>query len=111
MTKDTGGPAFPVSIPGWGDNGASGMTLLDWYAGQATEDDIKQFIPETVGGVADLLVSLGLISAQARNRNVITCYSREQRIQLRYWARYKHAAAMIAERNKPFTALNNGVTA
>ena len=27
-----GGPAFPVSIPGCGDNGASGMTLRDYFA-------------------------------------------------------------------------------
>lgn len=30
-----GGPAFPISIPGVGDNGWSGMTLRDWFAGQA----------------------------------------------------------------------------
>ncbi|QAZ45910.1 hypothetical protein [Mesorhizobium sp. Pch-S] len=29
-----GGPAFPVSIPGFGDNGWQGMTLRDWFAGQ-----------------------------------------------------------------------------
>lgn len=28
-------PAFPVNLPGWGDNGASGMTLRDYFAGQA----------------------------------------------------------------------------
>lgn len=30
-----GGPAFPISIPGYGDNGASGMSLRDWFAGMA----------------------------------------------------------------------------
>lgn len=30
-----GGPAFPVSIPGVGDNGCAGMSLRDWFAGQA----------------------------------------------------------------------------
>lgn len=30
-----GGPAFPVSIPGCGDNGWHGMTLRDYFAGQA----------------------------------------------------------------------------
>ncbi len=29
-----GGPAFPISIPGLGDNGAPGMSLRDWFAGQ-----------------------------------------------------------------------------
>jgi len=28
-------PAFPVSIPGSGDNGWHGMSLRDWFAGQA----------------------------------------------------------------------------
>lgn len=28
-------PAFPVSIPGAGDNGWHGMSLRDWFAGQA----------------------------------------------------------------------------
>lgn len=30
-----GGPAFPVSIPGCGDNGWCGMTLRDYFAAQA----------------------------------------------------------------------------
>lgn len=30
-----GGPAFPVSIPGSGDNGWQGMTLRDYFAAQA----------------------------------------------------------------------------
>lgn len=34
-TNEQGGPAFPVSIPGCGDNGWSGMTLRDWFAGMA----------------------------------------------------------------------------
>ena len=30
-----GGPAYPISIPGSGDNGAHGMSLRDWFAGLA----------------------------------------------------------------------------
>lgn len=30
-----GGPAFPISIPGCGDNGWGGMTLRDYFAAQA----------------------------------------------------------------------------
>lgn len=30
-----GGPAFPVSIRGCGDNGWHGMSLRDWFASQA----------------------------------------------------------------------------
>lgn len=36
---DNGGPAFPVSLPEWGDNGASGMTLRDHFAVSASYDD------------------------------------------------------------------------
>ncbi len=32
---DTSKPAFPVSIPGCGDNGWHGMTLRDYFAGQS----------------------------------------------------------------------------
>jgi len=28
-----GGPAFPISLPGVGDNGCPGMSLRDWFAG------------------------------------------------------------------------------
>lgn len=34
-TKNDGGPAYPISLPGWGDNGATGMSLRDYFAGQA----------------------------------------------------------------------------
>ena len=32
--KHDGGAAFPISLPGWGDNGACGMSLRDHFAGQ-----------------------------------------------------------------------------
>mgnify|MGYP001041341864 CR=1 FL=1 len=35
MSTNDGGPAFPVSLPGWGDNGASGMALRDYFAAKA----------------------------------------------------------------------------
>ena len=34
-TKDDGGPAYPISLPGWGDNGAQGMSLRDHFAAAA----------------------------------------------------------------------------
>lgn len=40
-----GGPAFPVSIPGCGDNGWQGMTLRDWFAGQALNGIMANSIP------------------------------------------------------------------
>lgn len=35
--KDDGGPAFPINLPGHGDNGAQGMSLRHWYAGCALQ--------------------------------------------------------------------------
>ena len=40
FNDENGGPAFPISIPGCGDNGAGGMTLRDWFAGQAVASDL-----------------------------------------------------------------------
>lgn len=36
-----GGPAFPVSIPGCGDNGWQGMTLRDWFAGMVMANNFN----------------------------------------------------------------------
>jgi hypothetical protein len=33
--NDDGGPAFPISIPGCGDNGQGGMSLRDYFAAQS----------------------------------------------------------------------------
>lgn len=40
-----GGPAFPVSLPGWGDNGASGMTLRDYFIAHAPAEPQPWFEP------------------------------------------------------------------
>ena len=37
--KDTGGPAFPAHPSAMGDH--DGMTLRDWFATHATEEDIE----------------------------------------------------------------------
>lgn len=41
--QNDGGPAFPVNLPGWGDNGASGMTLRDAFALGALPAVITQY--------------------------------------------------------------------
>lgn len=46
INKD-GGPAFPVSIPGVGDNGWHGMTLRDWFAGMAMQGMCAAYPPGT----------------------------------------------------------------
>ena len=42
--RNGGGPAFPRIGEGFGDPryDAEGMTLRDWFAGQATEEDIEE---------------------------------------------------------------------
>lgn len=32
-----GGPAFPISISGVGDNGCAGMSMRDWFASQVMD--------------------------------------------------------------------------
>ena len=39
-TINDGGPAFPISLPGFGDNGAHGMSLRDYMAVHAGEQDV-----------------------------------------------------------------------
>ena len=80
MTKDTGGPAFPkkkfAPLPGGGGHWTvtGGMTLRDWFAGQA-------------------LVGM-LASAPVADRS---------KPKHRGWAEnaYLFADAMLAERSKP----------
>lgn len=72
MTKDlsdlelAGGPAFPVSIPGCGDNGWHGMTLRDWFAGMAAPA-IYAANPElTAEGVAGMAYDLAIALIKER---------------------------------------------
>ena len=37
-----GGPAFPISLHGYGDNGCGGMSLRDWFAGQVAATMISK---------------------------------------------------------------------
>jgi len=46
--KDDGGPAFPVDIV-HGDGSMTyhpGMSLRDWFAGMATDADVKRWLPK-----------------------------------------------------------------
>jgi hypothetical protein len=66
-----GGPAFPVSLPGWGDNGASGMTRRDYFAGQALAGMgalIKQIRPgdEEVVAIAAYAMADAMIAVCAK---------------------------------------------
>lgn len=50
---DDGGPAYPVSIPGCGDNGASGMSLRDAFAIAALQSLSSASQDETITSLED----------------------------------------------------------
>ena len=88
--KDDGGAAFPItiesqSIPGYcvGEQ-MMGLSIRDWFAGQATQEDIEEYMPQTQGQLGDWCKSHGGADAN----------------QVRPWAKYKYADAMLAERAK-----------
>ena len=35
--NNDGGPAFPINLPGFGDNGAQGMSMRDYFAAKAMQ--------------------------------------------------------------------------
>ncbi len=77
---------------------AEPMSLRDWFAGQATEADVAQFIPETIGEACDLYHRLGF-GPKLKDQECIR-YMRYHPVskELRYWAKYQHADALIAAR-------------
>ena len=78
MDKDTGGPAFPFNYEEHGKLlSCNGMTLRDWFAGQALIAVLKQYA-ESNGGIG-------------QEHLLINCPVHAYRI----------ADAMIAERSKP----------
>ena len=88
MTKDTGGPAFPVVIPL--DQSAEfhmGMTLRDYFAIHATEEDIQRHLPtgRIIEVVVETMIGLKEVEKQPERR------TREQ-------ARYAFADAMLKAR-------------
>ena len=81
MTKDTGGPAFPSA------NMNTGMSLRDYFAAKASEEDIKA---HQDGGVKEQVVDDDL---NGRKR-IVYCnvrYTREQ-------ANYCYADAILKAR-------------
>jgi hypothetical protein len=72
---ETGGPAFP-SHGSMGEVAHEGMTLRDYFAAKASEEDIAEFLPKTVGE-----------SIRYPHRT-------------RQWARYKHADRMLKARSQ-----------
>lgn len=67
-----GGPAFPTNAIN--NSGFEGMSLLDWFAGMATDDDLRSIIADSECG-----------NRPPCSRSV---------------ARFRHADAMVAESEK-----------
>jgi len=84
MTKNTGGPAFPpMHDP---NTHEFGMTLRDYFAAKASEEDIKA---HQEGGVKEQVVD-----DMNRRKRIVHCnvrYTREQ-------AKYRYADAMLKAR-------------
>ena len=80
---NTGGPAFPTTVRNhhdaetggqWSEHIDEGMTLRDYFAAKASEADIAEYMPKTVGEAT------------------------LQPYRTRQWARYKHADAILKAR-------------
>jgi hypothetical protein len=92
-TPNDGGPAFPCPDTyhpsGQIQYGPTGMSLRDWFAGQAPVHDLSQMIPDTIG---EFCVVLGISV-------------KDYRAEVHYMPfmvalRYKWADAMLKEREK-----------
>ena len=90
MTKNTGGSAFPGTqyANGVQPTGFShGMTLRDYFAAKATEEDIRAY---REGPIEEHIAIDGNGRKYITHRN--TRYTREQ-------AKYRYADAMLKARN------------
>ena len=84
---NTGGPAFPDgSTNEWGNAYNSGMTLRDYFAAKASEEDIRANIE---GPMQECIVEGSDGRKHITHRNVK--YTREQ-------AKYRYADAMLKAR-------------
>lgn len=94
MTNDTkhddGGPAFPQTDGRRWGNGYDdhGMSLRDWFAATASDDDLCG-VPDTIDDAAALL------GVDPKDYNGRIHYP-----MIRAMARYAHADAMLAERKR-----------
>jgi hypothetical protein len=91
---EDGGPAFPsgqcytITDPVYGYTTKHskgplhlGISQRDWFAANASEEDIQEFLPQTIGEEAEFTKKFGFKPT-------------------RQWARYQHADAMLAARKE-----------
>ena len=77
-----------------------GMTLRDYFAIHATEEDLKKYFPKTVGETRDILISEGIIPSNRIKLDAFCSYNSNEYRKLRSLARYQFADDMIEMRNK-----------
>lgn len=88
MDKKTGGPAFPCPQDSINQNAPSlGMTLRDYFAAKATEDDVMQHIWK---GYKEQYV--------IENDNGTSYIATRQAMWTREEAKYRYADAMLKAR-------------
>ena len=80
-------PAFPTQIDNYAHYGTQGMTLRDYFAAKASEEDIKRHL--FTGRIVDVVVEL------TNGRKEIY---KEPEVQTREQARYAFADAMLKAR-------------
>jgi len=85
-TKETGGPAFPY-VCQEANHYSDGMTLRDWFATHASDEDIERF--KFIGGTEKYIVENSDGTKSIHHR--ASAVSREE-------ARYRFADAMLEAR-------------
>ena len=91
MSKETGGPAFPTENErqtGSNSYHYEGMTLRDYFAAKATDEDIKNYMHDD-GKLISGIDTLG----RPWERREIIYFTREQ-------AKYRYADAMLKAREQ-----------
>lgn len=96
-TKNDGGPAFPIPPVGTGDprdgmsSGSSGLTMRDWFASQANEEDLVPYLPKS-----DRDYLWALFNKDSGSSVEIQI----ARMQIRCRAKYKYADHMLKAREQ-----------
>lgn len=89
-------PAFPTLAEHGINNGMPGMTMREYFAAKATAEDLEQFMPKTIGDVADKLLELGLIEPFT---NAGRAYVQRDYAKLKAWAKFQYADIMVEMSN------------
>lgn len=101
MSTNDGGPAFPTEY----EQPQTGMSLLDWFAGQAPEPGIQELagvmgVPESIPKEPFDLTSADRAAGIKCVRELYADLPWKDKIAVCAAYKFAHAAAMLAERSK-----------